>query len=494
MFSTLRSRIGYEMEAGCCNTRPGPAYAIGFYREQTGVEMTEQDWHACVKAAEEALGRKLSRSRADSMAAVNAALALAQSLDANEADTEAFVTVFRDSKPTVGNVDTVNHIADNGLPASVEDRKRRGDGLPRGTQRCDTCGQFAKLDEHTCDPAEVEKYAARQDALAREEARFLEAVEAIQTDEQFVAALDFASKVHGYSLGNALLLMGEHHRRRELDPSLPADPGVFMAYSKWTDVDRHVVKGAKGYPILAPNTRTSYYYVDPSGKRVYLAYGEKAPDGVKVEKQVYVKGFSVAKTFPAYLTDGEPIPEPPRPKFLQGEGIEGLNDKVIGLAEGLGYTVEFVPPNDPRLYGANGVTSPGTMTMLVRNDTSKAQMQKTLLHEYAHAALGHTDEGFSYAQHRGIAEVQAEAAAYLTVKTLCPDADTSDYSIPYAANWMTAIKGTAEERSRQAREALGAVSKVADSIVSLYWSKPEPKKKAAKPAKKRAARKKPAKA
>jgi hypothetical protein len=48
-----------------CNTRVGPAAAIRFFEQATGMRLTQEDWHLIREATESAQGGKLSRARAD---------------------------------------------------------------------------------------------------------------------------------------------------------------------------------------------------------------------------------------------------------------------------------------------------------------------------------------------------------------------------------------------------------------------------------------------
>lgn len=102
--------------------------------------------------------------------------------------------------------------------------------------------------------------------------------------------------------------------------------------------------------------------------------------------------------------------------------------------------------------------------VLVRNDVDDFQRDKTLVHEFAHVTL-HTDEDEYH--HRGLGEVQAEAAAYLTFKTLA-DFETDDYSMPYIAGWSTSLSNDPAERSKKTRAALNDVSKVTKAITEMF--------------------------
>jgi hypothetical protein len=290
--------------------------------------------------------------------------------------------------------------------------------------------------------------------VAAAEKILVDSVESMKNSDDFKKALDFAAKLHNYSMVNTFLLMAEHGRRSSKDTDVPADPGHFASFNKWKSAGRTVKKGAKGYPVWTPIISSGRYY-ESGGKKIFLKKGENAPAGATVKTvKGELRGFSVGFTFPSYLTEGDPIPELPRPQLLEGGGIEGLTETVETLIWSSGYTIERVPASE--LGGANGSTNPKTKVVQVRDDVDEAQVQKTLLHEYGHISAGHCDDEFNYVTCRGFAEVQAEAAAYLAVKMLNPDADTERYSVPYLAGWS---HGMSQKEMKSAINKITTISK-----------------------------------
>lgn len=109
----------------CCNTKPGPRAAIAFFKKKTGLYISQEDWHKIRTAAEVSLGRKLSNNIADSRAAAIAAAELADSLDATPQEKRDIMFSFAAQRNTEGSVDTVRHLAREGLPKEVADKKPR---------------------------------------------------------------------------------------------------------------------------------------------------------------------------------------------------------------------------------------------------------------------------------------------------------------------------------------------------------------------------------
>jgi hypothetical protein len=109
----------------CCNTKPGPKAALAFFKEQTGVHVTQADWHKIRKAAEHELGRPLRNNIVDSKEAGEVAAKLADSLDASAMEKRAFIFSFAKQRNTDGNVQAVGFMASHGLPSEVTDKKAR---------------------------------------------------------------------------------------------------------------------------------------------------------------------------------------------------------------------------------------------------------------------------------------------------------------------------------------------------------------------------------
>lgn len=171
-----------------CNTKHGPATAIRFYEQATGVKLTQQDWHLIREAVEADKGSKLSRARVDEWAAADAFNELVRATnkrehavktDAAMAQLEEFVAADN----TEGTLEMLRHLAAKGLPQTVTSRTRRGtkatklpatgdEGIVIGmTNQCPACHQFSG-EGHTCPPEQLREFAVATDTHA--EALYLE--------------------------------------------------------------------------------------------------------------------------------------------------------------------------------------------------------------------------------------------------------------------------------------------------------------------------------
>jgi hypothetical protein len=158
--------------------------------------------------------------------------------------------------------------------------------------------------------------------------------------ETVIAPAPTDAPSNSWSLGNRLL-------------QLLAGTTDGRGYRQWQQVNRHVIKGAKAFYILAPCTRTIH---------------EKDADGSEQTRTI-VTGFTAIPVFRLEDTDGEPLEQPDyRPALLPP-----LHD----VAERLGVPVSYRP------YVAKflGYYSPGTdEIVLCSHDV------RTFFHELAHAA------------------------------------------------------------------------------------------------------------
>ena len=93
---------------------------------------------------------------------------------------------------------------------------------------------------------------------------------------------------------------------------------------------------------------------------------------------------------------------------------------------------------------------------MVRKDMSQLQTIKTMIHEIAHATLGHGGKEDKW--DRETKEVQAESVAYWVAQML--GLDTSEYSFGYISGWSKNREVT------ELKENLDLIKTTADKITS----------------------------
>src|SRR5207248_8699868 len=107
--------------------------------------------------------------------------------------------------------------------------------------------------------------------------------------------------------------------------------------------------------------------VDGNGNVRTLARDEQPDAGEAEATRQVIRGFKIEHVFDASQTHGDPLPEAPTPKLLEGEAPAGLGRSVTGMIEAAGYSVDTVP-DAAHIAGANGQTVYGTKSVLIRAD------------------------------------------------------------------------------------------------------------------------------
>jgi antirestriction protein ArdC len=203
-------------------------------------------------------------------------------------------------------------------------------------------------------------------------------------------------------------------------------------YNRWAELGRQVRKGSKAKVVLAP-IMVSRDAKDANGN------AEIGLDG-KPGKLQRLVGFRDSRSVFGYSdTDGDEVAPVQLPGWdidtaLAALGIDRVAfDMVNGNAQGFSFE-----DTDGRHVALN---------------PTAAYPAKTLLHELAHLILGHCKE--SDHTHRGVAEFEAEATAYLVAKELELDWDPAE-SRAYIKGWLG---GTAVAEDKITR-VFAAVNKI----------------------------------
>ena len=241
--------------------------------------------------------------------------------------------------------------------------------------------------------------------------RIENAVESINTNEDWLKFLSFQSLFYNYSFGNAMLIYSQN-----------PEATYVKGYKAWNQLGRYVKKGAKGLAILAPCFKKVEEFKEPEDKAVYQdAEGEK-------ETRKVISGFRVTYVFDIADTDGSDEYLP-----VLVKGLAGNSDAEKEIYKRL---LAFIS-TEHTVKEVTGTASKGsynleTGVICVRSDVEYLQKIKTLLHEYAHAIdfKLHPEPDVS----RNRRELIAESVAFVVSMRL--GLDTSSYSMSYIKSWL----------------------------------------------------------
>jgi len=318
-------------------------------------------------------------------------------------------------------------------------------------------------------PASDDERSAKLDALHE---HLTGAVDALVSGADWRRAMQFAARFRSRSFGNTLLIYTQHLAAWEAGRVPDPMPSYVAGFKQWQTLGRQVMKGQKGYMIQAPvmarlATRTPA--VAESWRR--LGRGETPRPGEVVRSRMI--GVRPAHVWDVSQTDGEPVPEPPRPVLLEGEAPAGLWDGLAQLVEARGFTLLRVP-HAGMIHGANGMTDYTAGTVAVRENMDPAAQVKTLAHELAHVMLHGPDNTDASVRHRGVGEVEAESVALMV--GAAHGLDTSGYTIPYVSSWASSVEGKSPAEVVQAtgERVRAAAVAILDALPTAQLGKGDP--------------------
>jgi antirestriction protein ArdC len=286
--------------------------------------------------------------------------------------------------------------------------------------------------------------AARDAKLEALHAQLTTAVEALVSGDDWKRALTFAAQFRGRSFSNTVLIWSQHaaaySERRVPGPT----PTYVAGFKQWLSLGRHVMKGQTGYGILAPVT-ARFASATPSDQDSWrrLARAERPRPNETVRSKMI--GLRPTHVWDISQTDGDPVPELPRPSLLSGQAPDGLWDGLADQITAAGYELRLVS-TAASIGGANGLTDFRSREVSIRMDMDDAAQAKTLAHELGHVLL-HEPKGSNISGaiaadavlHRGIAEVEAESVALMI--GAAHGLDTSSYTVPYVSTWASSVPG-----------------------------------------------------
>ncbi|GAA5531386.1 ArdC family protein [Herpetosiphon gulosus] len=243
-------------------------------------------------------------------------------------------------------------------------------------------------------------------------------VQAILDSDTFKTVLAANAKFHAYSVNNAMLIWFQN----------PAAERV-AGFHTWKKLGRTVKKGEKGIMIYAPRVAS----------KIDAATGDE-------QTHIY---FGIEHVFDISQTEGEDIPTLDCPLLTEDRGHD-LYDRLVVYATREGLTVSS--DNQHAMGEAMGYYSAASTLIWIR-PVAKAQMLKTLIHEFAH----HLTDG----KHtREAHETIAEGVAFQVCT--CIGIDSGERSFPYIAGWSASEGGTA-----LIKQVLGHIQGITKQIMAI---------------------------
>lgn len=300
------------------------------------------------------------------------------------------------------------------------------------------------------------------DSRVEEALRKLEGgVSELVDGEAFRRYLSVAARFHRYSANNCLLILIQRPHATRV-----------AGYNTWRTMGRHVRKGEKGIKILAPISRkvsedrrageddkaSEARKASQNGRPGEPGGVSKPEESSKADKAEgrAVVGFKTATVFDVSQTEGEDLPEAPRPEDLdpiEGQRIaEKVHEGLLAFCESEGVAVVM----ESRRPGSYGSYRPRERRIVLNNALPATEKATTLAHELAHHLLHDPSDKTP----KAIREIEAEGVAFVTCAAF--GLDTSRFTFAYLANHaqkketVRAALQTIQRASRRLIEAVEA--------------------------------------
>jgi antirestriction protein ArdC len=297
---------------------------------------------------------------------------------------------------------------------------------------------------------------------------------AVESPSRWQVLLDTSATLWRYSGGNVALLMMQMAQRGTEGPTLVA------GYKEWERHGRTVLKGEHALWVIAPRTSRVQQLTLPDGTRQRIPAGETLPHGaVDDGKKTIITGWRGQAVFDVSQTQGTPLLVP---RASEGRLVDAaeLWRSLEAVAGSHGFNVDVTAGQ----YGlTSGFTDFNQHRVQVGAWLSPEERIAVLAHELGHVLLHGPDDDVgrlygSSADHRGLAEVEAESVAYTVLKA--HGIDRGPQSATYLAGWADAVieaendamahdSGTKLPASRVdiAKSVLGRVTAASKGILEL---------------------------
>ena len=283
----------------------------------------------------------------------------------------------------------------------------------------------------------------REEKMSAIQKKLEDGVREIFSSEKYREYISAMSKFPRYSINNCILIASQ----------LP-EASLVCGFKKWqNEFNRTVNKGEHGIMILAPikgKTEVLEEVFDENNNAVLDRNGEQKTEKVMKEYQT----FRPVYVFDVSQTSGDPIPTIVEQLSGSVESFDDMKQILIGISP---VPVSFEAINS----GANGYYSPAEKRIVIDERLPQLQTIKTMIHEIAHASLGHGGKEDKW--DRQTHEVQAESVAYWVTQMM--GLDTSDYSFGYISGWSR------DKDVPELKENLDIIKQTADKISSSIEEK-----------------------
>jgi len=274
-------------------------------------------------------------------------------------------------------------------------------------------------------------------------------ISAVFESDNYIRYLDTMSKFPNYSVNNCILIAMQR-----------PNASYVAGYKTWQEkFHRHVLEGESGIKIIAPVTVKKSIEVDSIDEKLSSDLDQTSQQIVE-PKEVTYQRFKTITVFDVSQTEGEPLPSL----------VSDLMDPVQDYEEYFSVIKDLSPVPvrfDNIDSGAKGYYSPQKQEIVLQRGLSEEQTIKTLLHECAHARLGHGNDDQS---NRRTHEVQAESVAYCCCRAI--GLDTSGYSFGYIAGWSSGkdqkeLKASLQIIHDQADQMIGEIQEKLSHVMEI---------------------------
>lgn len=279
--------------------------------------------------------------------------------------------------------------------------------------------------------------------------------------KQEIELLRYLNQFRKYSVRNTTLIQSQYSGAY----------GV-ASFKQHKENGYHVNKGEKALRIFAPKMETAIY--DNNNK--FVALLKQATDEQKAKlasneyhKEQKIKGYLAVPVFDITQTDCPPedYPKlyPNRPENFEYNGTEEQLEHFYKAIEAYASDKQGVPIlKDKTGSAAKGYYVPEKHVIVLRDDLTKTEEIRVLLHELAHSEMHRYKEVHSIKDTR-IMEYQAEMTAFVVSSAF--ELDTEDYSKNYLASW-TKREVDDKEYMQSVEEVKKVSNKLIDKIVHRY--------------------------